>query len=255
MRATALRGSASFSGAGFGVVAALALVAGTAPAAGQVSFVAVLEGAQEVPPVATSASGTALLTLNAAQDSLTMSVLLQGLDLDGMQTADANDNVVGLHIHRASPGANGPVVFGLVSPNSDADGDLMLDPAAGSASSVWDGSEGAGSTLAAELNELLTGGLYLNVHTTAHGGGEIRGQILQRIDSVSLEALRFRSRDKPPFDCDALHVGHVYLQRDTTSSSPLTHLLCQCVGDDSGALTHLWRALDGATDCATLVSP
>ena len=63
------------------------------PVYGQTSFQATLEGSQEVPPVTTSASGTASLTLNAAQDALTMSLTLLGVDLDGSQDILTVDRV------------------------------------------------------------------------------------------------------------------------------------------------------------------
>jgi hypothetical protein len=43
---------------------------------------------------------------------------------------------------------------------------------------VWDGVEGNGTTLAAQLSNLFANNLYFNVHTTDHAGGEIRGQVI-----------------------------------------------------------------------------
>src|SRR5690606_34486374 len=74
---------------------------------------------------------------------------------------------------------NGPVVFGFIGPNSDTNGDLVIDPVAGTIFSAWDLLEGNGTTLAAQLDGLLNAGLYLNVHTNAFPAGEIRGQILR----------------------------------------------------------------------------
>ena len=93
-----------------------------------VIFRAELTGAQEVPPNGSAATGIAELILNDAMDRLEMSISLFGLDLDGLQTPDPNDNVRGFHIHRAPFGVNGPVVFGMISPNSDMNGDLVIDP-------------------------------------------------------------------------------------------------------------------------------
>ena len=42
----------------------------------------------------------------------------------------------------------------------------------------WDAPEGNGTTLAAQLANLLAGNTYINIHTPLFGGGEIRGQIL-----------------------------------------------------------------------------
>lgn len=148
-----------------------------APAQAAFVFTAELSGAQEVPPVVTSAFGSATLWLNDTMDRLEIQVSLAGLDLDGTQTPDTDDNVTGLHIHAAPAGINGGVVFGLISPFSDTNGDLVIDALAGTVISAWDLTEGNGTTLDAQLPALFSEGLYLNVHTVAFPGGEIRGQI------------------------------------------------------------------------------
>lgn len=153
-------------------------VSGVQPAQASILFEANLSGAQEVPPVASAASGSAELALNEAQNELSILISLVGLDLDGNQTpGTTDDDVIAAHIHRGAAGTNGPVIFGFISPNSDTDNDLVIDAAAGTIFSVWDGSEGQGTTLSAELPNLMSSGLYLNVHTPPFPGGEIRGQI------------------------------------------------------------------------------
>lgn len=170
------------------LTAAVALCPGNASATA--FFTANLTGGQEVSPVATTAFGHATLELNAAHTRLTISIELFGLDLDGLQTTDTVDDVTGLHIHRAPAGTNGPVVFGLISPDSDLNNDFFKDAAAGTLSSAWDLGEGhGGTTLAVELQNLFSGGLYLNVHTTAFPGGEIRGQIVPEPGSLALLGL------------------------------------------------------------------
>jgi len=136
-----------------------------------------LTGGQEVPPVLTLASGTANLQLNPAMNRLTISIQLVGLDLDGLQTPTGNDDVIGAHIHNAPFGVNGAVVFGFISPNNDLNADLVINPGAGTIVSAWDTPEGLATTLAAQLANLQNGDLYINVHTPANPGGEIRGQI------------------------------------------------------------------------------
>lgn len=158
--------------------------------AGQMDFIASLDGASEVGPNDSTATGTAIFVLNEAQDRLTMSITIVGLDLDGNQTPDnLDDNVIGLHIHRAPVGVNGAVVFGLIGINSDTNADLLIDPVAGTVFSAWDLDEGTGTTLDNELANLLSQGLYINVHTTAYPGGEIRGQIIPEPATLTLLAL------------------------------------------------------------------
>jgi Ca2+-binding RTX toxin-like protein len=153
---------------------------------GSIYFHADLDGSQEFPtPTGSPATGTADFVLNKAQDRLTVSAEFDLIDLDGNQTpGDEDDDMGGLHIHRAPAGANGGVVWGLVGPANDTSpNDLVIDPAAGTVTGAWDEGEGnAGSTLGTELAFLLADGLYLNLHTHAFPGGEIRGQILRQDD-------------------------------------------------------------------------
>ena len=147
----------------------------------QTHFTATLDGAQHDPPVVTSANGSAEMILDTPSGSLTYSLTLVGVDLDGNQTPkDSSDNVTGLHFHRAPPGMNGPVVFGLIAPGHDPD-DLVIDAAAGSLTGSWEETDANGNqALSAELANLLAGNLYLNVHTVGEPTGEIRGQVVLR---------------------------------------------------------------------------
>ena len=170
------------------LAAALAAGAFVLPlGADAIPFVATLSGDQEVPPVVTPASGTAQLTLNAAQDRLEIHLTIVGLDLDGSQTpGNMDDDVTSAHIHAAPAGLNGGVVFGFIGPNNDLNADLVIDPVAGTIFSGWDLNEGNATTLAAQLPNLFNQGLYFNVHTLANPSGEIRGQILRVPEPLSL---------------------------------------------------------------------
>ena len=141
------------------------------------TFSTTLSGDQEVPPVNSVAAGSATLVLNDAQDRLEINIQFTGLDLDGNQTTQTDDNVTVAHIHRAPAGSNGPVVFGFIGPNNDQNGDLVLDPAAGTIFSGWDLNEGNNTTLADELPNLFNENLYVNIHSVEFPAGEIRGQI------------------------------------------------------------------------------
>jgi hypothetical protein len=131
--------------------------------------------------------GSAMFTLNAAMDQLTMTVTITNIDVNGTQTpGDTNDNLVAAHIHSAAaPGASAGVVWGFFgSPDNDNNPDqFMLTPFAsgvgGTFTSIWDAPEGnSGNTLTGQLNNLMNGLTYINFHTSQNGGGEIRGQIL-----------------------------------------------------------------------------
>ena len=104
-----------------------------------------LTGAQEVPPVTTSATGKAVVMIT--KESVSGSIETTGI------TATA------AHIHQGAAGANGPVIVPMVK-----EGDKFVFP--------------AGAKLTdAQYEAFKNGGLYLNVHSAAHPGGEIRAQI------------------------------------------------------------------------------
>jgi hypothetical protein len=101
-----------------------------------------------------------------------------GLDFGG-QTPGTADNLTGGHFHVGVFNVNGPIVFGfLISPNNETDGDTRVDAATGTLTGQWDAAEGNNTTLTAQLASLQAGAVYVNYHTTAFPGGEIRGQVL-----------------------------------------------------------------------------
>lgn len=111
-----------------------------------------LQGAQEVPPVATSASGSAVVSTNVATNQALVSVQWSGLG--GAAAAG--------HLHSAAAGANGPIVCNL-SPPALASG-AIVDALCG--------------LTANQLAALRNGLFYVNIHTANNPGGEIRGQIV-----------------------------------------------------------------------------
>jgi hypothetical protein len=156
---------------------------------------ATLTNSQEVPPtVPTLVSGAprpasfgnAVFVLNDAMTSLTFTATVANIDFDGTQSADINDNLVAAHIHAGPlvmPGVNGPVVWGFFGApfNDNAPNDRVITPfttgVGGTISGKWDLGEGNGTTLTAQLDNILSGRAYINFHTTQFGGGEIRGAI------------------------------------------------------------------------------
>ncbi len=126
-----------------GTLAAL-LIAGTALAE---DMKVKLGGDQEVPPVQTQASGDATITVHDDK-SVSGSVKTTGIA------------ATAAHIHEAAAGKNGPVVIPL-----EKKGDSEFDVPAGAKLSE------------AQYKALKAGHLYINVHSDAHKGGEIRGQL------------------------------------------------------------------------------
>jgi hypothetical protein len=132
-----------------GGAAALLAGCGSGPSTTQ-TYHATLSPAQEVPPTASSGTGAATITVDTAAKTATWNVTYSGLS--GPAGA--------AHIHGpAGSGANAGVVMNL-------GGGGTASPITGSAP-ITD----------AQIADLAAGKYYINVHTAANKGGEIRGQI------------------------------------------------------------------------------
>lgn len=203
-------------------VVVLFMLGGTASARAEIIFTATLTHDQETSQgiLVTStgdprplSSGTATFVLNDAQTALTMNATIFDIDVTGTQTADTNDNLVAAHIHAgptAVPGSNAGVVWGFFGApdNDNAPSDLILTPFAsevgGTFFSVWNLNEGnAGTTLTAQIPNLLAGLSYINFHTVQFGGGEIRGALVAVPEpgtlvlfGIALAGLCFRRRPR-----------------------------------------------------------
>jgi len=140
-------------------ISLFALVLAVSTASAQIHFTAALSGADEVPAVATAATATGSFILNESRTELAYVITYQGLS--GTLSA-------GGHFHTAKPGVNGPVVRSIA---------LAGDPASNTISGIWKATDANQPLTAALVESLLTGRMYVNFHTTAHPGGEIRGQV------------------------------------------------------------------------------
>ena len=106
-----------------------------------------LSGAEETPPVTTSASGTAKITVGA-DHSVAGKVKTSGME------------GIAAHIHLGAPAQAGPPIIPLVKGEN---GEWTVPP---------------GSKLTDEqFAAFKAGNLYINVHSPEHKPGEIRGQI------------------------------------------------------------------------------
>jgi hypothetical protein len=105
-----------------------------------------LTGAEEVPPVSTSATGSG--SLHIAED---------GTVSGSVTTTGVNGTMA--HIHQGAAGQNGPVIVPLTK-----NGDTYSVPAGAKLNS-------------AQMDALKAGNLYVNVHSAEHKGGEIRAQL------------------------------------------------------------------------------
>ena len=115
-------------------------------------FLAFIIDENQVPPTSSISNGVAILTLNSAQTQVEYDITISQI------TPTAT------HFHNAGAGLTGGIV-------------KTLDFVDGHASGVWSASDGSQPLTPELVEELLSGRLYVNIHTNALPAGEIRGQV------------------------------------------------------------------------------
>lgn len=131
-------------------VGILLIAAGCKPALTPTTFEVTLSGANEVPPNASTAVGSANVTVVGNR------LAIDGA-WDGFDIADP-----GAHVHGpAGPGVNAGILFELAYDNAGRS------------------FEGTFTMNADQMAYFLAGELYINLHSATYPGGEIRGQIAQ----------------------------------------------------------------------------
>lgn len=109
-----------------------------------------LSGANEVPAVVTTATGKALLRLTSDK------TLYSKVTVTGLESTDA---ILVSHIHTGIAGVNGPVIQLLTTNAGEFGISITHNPTD------------------AVIASLKNDPVYVNVHSTAHGSGLIRGQV------------------------------------------------------------------------------
>lgn len=149
------------------------------------AFIAVLLGANEVPPVTTRAHGWAIMRLSP--DETTLDYYLYVFDIE---------NLTGSHIHIGGPDENGGVIYPLELPE--------------------DGSSSGSLTVNAEdVAQLRSSGYYVNVHTEQNPPGEIRGQIED--EPLIFAAELSGEKQNPPVETEGSGTATVTLSEDLGS--------------------------------------
>ena len=113
-----------------------------------ISFVATISGASEVPANASAATGSATGTFNTTTKILTVTVPSTGV------TATNG------HIHKAAAGVSGGVIFPFSPFTSPINFSGTLD--------------------ATQEADLMANLYYVNIHSAAFPAGEIRGQLIKQ---------------------------------------------------------------------------
>jgi Cu/Zn superoxide dismutase len=127
---------------------AIALMATTAARCETVVLRAELKGSNEVPPNTATATGSAEARLDTQTRMLNYTVTYAGL----------TGSATGAHFHGPSDaGRNAGIVVPFRAAQSPITGSMTLTET--------------------QMADLLAGRWYANIHTAAHPGGEIRGQM------------------------------------------------------------------------------
>ncbi|MEO7314797.1 MAG: CHRD domain-containing protein [Ginsengibacter sp.] len=119
------------------------------PVSDIVTFKATLSGTNEVPSNTSMASGSSTLTYNKSTKTFSIVTTYSGLT-----------PTMG-HIHKAVKGVNGAVIFPFTNVGTSP---IKLE------SSITD----------EQFQAMEKDSMYVNLHTTAFPGGEIRGQLMKQ---------------------------------------------------------------------------
>jgi Cu/Zn superoxide dismutase len=190
-------------------------------------FYADLSGSQEVPAVSTNAYGVGAFNLSLDGSKLSVNVVVQNL----------SGAITGAHLHTGARGATGGVVSDLTPFVSGNVISGQVDP----------------STF---LNDLRSGNIYVNVHTAANPGGEIRGQ-LDVNKHLVFDASLNGAQEVPPVTTNAKGVGSLRLNTtmdtlyydivSTGLSGAITgaHIHGGAIGTAGGVLIDLTNSITG----------
>ncbi len=168
-------------------------------------FVAVLSGAEEVPPVQTSATGSATFVLSTDRTQLTYAV------------THTVANATTAAIEAGAAGETGPVAYPLTPVSAAMSGVIMLNPG--------------------DADKLDNGMLYVNIRSQANANGELRGQLLHPGDSLFVAKLT-GGQETPPTNSAA--TGRAALILNSSKSMIRYHVTTTGL---TGTAAHIHKAV------------
>ncbi len=136
-------------------------------------FWTILSGAFEVPGVLTQALGLASVVVSRSLTRLEYKIVVNGL----------SGAITGAHFHKGSPTVAGPVAYSLTSSGNVLTGSLAVT--------------------AGFIDSIALGLVYVNIHTAANPGGEIRGQLGWTDGPISYDALMDGANENPAVTTNA----------------------------------------------------
>jgi hypothetical protein len=155
---------------GFTVMLTLLAISGGVLAKSN-NYRAHLAGREEVPEVATRSQGQAIFHVSDDGTSIDFKLIVANIE-----------NITQAHIHCGSAGVNGPVVAFLYGLGPTVTTNGILSQGTLTEASVIPRPDSAAcpggvANLADLIAQIEAGNAYVNVHTVAYPGGEIRGQM------------------------------------------------------------------------------
>ena len=153
----------------------------------QIMFTATLNGSNEVPSVTTSGTATGWFMLNADMSSLTYRITY----------AQLSSSFTASHFHLGAVGVSGGVIMPITT--------FSGNTASGTWSNIPD----------SLIAKLLNGDIYVNIHTTLHPGGEIRGQVLP-VNGIGFTVSIDGSQSVPSVPSNGSGTGWVVLANNGT---------------------------------------
>lgn len=158
-------------------------------------FDAMLDEAQETTPVmgTNDGIGEATMKLNYTFDTLWYHA----------QMNDLSGAITGAHFHKGEAGTSGGVVIGI--PSANINGNVISGMITGTALAD------------SFVEDLLSGAIYLNIHTTMNPNGEVRGQVYRTFREGYTYHLN-GAQEVPEVSSNASGTGMVSIDRDQTSA-------------------------------------
>ena len=187
-----------------------------------------LLGSNEVPAVFSRGYGA--LALELSGNSLTVSGAFSGLEGDFDASAAG-----GAHLHTALPGLNGLIAIGL---NATPSADLR--------SGIFEPVNNTFTLTNDQVTALRDRLLYANIHTTAFGSGELRGQVASAAANVVLRAHLSGANEVPAVTSAGNGVVQAEVIGDSIVLSGAFSGLESNVNTSIGGGAHLHTALAGS---------